>query len=258
MKNHPYHLVTYSPWPLMMSFSIFLMILSIINMFKFFSFNLILLFFFMTLMFFIQWIRDIYRESIFQGNHTIKVLKGLKLGMMLFIISEIFFFISFFWSFFHSYLCPNIEIGMMWPPKGMNIFNPMMLPLLNSIILLSSGMMLTYSHFLLINNNKMMIFYLLITILLGFFFFIIQYYEYNESSFSICDSIYGSTFYMMTGFHGFHVIIGIFMLMNSFYMMNKKYISNFHHFSFELSAWYWHFVDVVWLFLFMMIYYLPY
>nr|YP_010535225.1 cytochrome c oxidase subunit III [Megacopta bituminata]UYA97647.1 cytochrome c oxidase subunit III [Megacopta bituminata] len=253
--NHPYHLVDYSPWPI--SGSIGAMTTST-GMVLWFSSNktyLLLMGMIILVLTVMQWWRDIIRESTFQGKHTSKVTNGLKIGMILFIISEVFFFMSFFWSFFHSSLSPTVELGMMWPPKGIIVFNPMEIPLLNTMILLSSGISVTWAHHSLMENqNKQVTFSLMITVMLGMYFSIMQMYEYLESSFCISDSIYGSCFFMATGFHGIHVIIGTMFLLVSLIRHIKKHFSKSHHLGFEMAAWYWHFVDVVWLFLYISIY----
>nr|WPO01468.1 cytochrome c oxidase subunit III [Eocanthecona thomsoni] len=254
-KNHPYHLVDYSPWPLTGSIGAMTLTSGMVLWFHKNEMYLFYLGITILLLTMIQWWRDIIREATFQGHHTIKVTNGLKIGMILFIVSEIFFFISFFWGFFHSSLAPTVEIGMMWPPKGIMVFNPMEIPLLNTMILLCSGMTVTWAHHSLMNNN----YYetlksLMITVILGIYFTILQAYEYKEASFCISDSIYGSCFYMATGFHGIHVMIGTIFLTICLLRHIKCHFSSNHHFGFEAAAWYWHFVDVVWLFLYISIY----
>nr|QSZ78281.1 cytochrome c oxidase subunit III [Leptocimbex praiaformis] len=253
--NHPFHLVDYSPWPLLSSFSTMILLMGSIKWFHYNNHNLMFLGITLTLMIMFQWWRDIIRESTFQGNHTTSVMNGLQWGMILFIISEILFFTSFFWAFFHSSLSPNIEIGSLWPPKGIKPFNPMHIPLLNTIILITSGMTITWSHHSIMNNNKKeALKSLKITVILGILFTMLQAYEYNEASFSIASSIYGSTFFMATGFHGIHVLIGTTFLFVNLMRLKNNHFSIFHHFGFEASAWYWHFVDVVWLFLYISVY----
>nr|YP_009241024.1 cytochrome c oxidase subunit III [Shijimiaeoides divina]AMK46123.1 cytochrome c oxidase subunit III [Shijimiaeoides divina] len=253
--NHPYHLVNYSPWPLTSAIGSLTLVTGMVKWFHNFNMNLLLLGYMIIILSMYQWWRDIYRESTFQGNHTIMVCKGLRWGMILFIISEIFFFISFFWAFFHSSLSPNIEIGSNWPPMNIMSFNPFQIPLLNTIILISSGLTVTWAHHSLMENNySQMTQSLMITIMLGIYFSILQGYEYLESSFSIADSIYGSTFFMATGFHGIHVIIGTTFLFICLLRHINNHFSMNHHFGFEAAAWYWHFVDVIWLFLFISIY----
>nr|YP_010535103.1 cytochrome c oxidase subunit III [Aelia sibirica]UYA97070.1 cytochrome c oxidase subunit III [Aelia sibirica] len=254
-KNHPYHLVDYSPWPLTGSIGAMTVTSGMVLWFHKNEMYLFYLGLAILLLTMIQWWRDIIREATFQGHHTIKVTSGLKIGMILFIISEIFFFISFFWSFFHSSLAPAVEIGMTWPPSGIMVFNPMEIPLLNTMILLCSGMTVTWAHHSLMNNNHLETTKsLIMTVMLGMYFTILQAYEYMEASFCISDSIYGSCFYMATGFHGLHVIIGTIFLMVCLMRHMKCHFSMNHHFGFEAAAWYWHFVDVVWLFLYISIY----
>nr|YP_010852969.1 cytochrome c oxidase subunit III [Pseudocoladenia festa]WGM81148.1 cytochrome c oxidase subunit III [Pseudocoladenia festa] len=255
MMNHPYHLVDYSPWPLTGAIGTMTFVTGLVNWFHNFNMNLLILGYFIIILTMYQWWRDICREGTFQGKHTISVLNGLRWGMILFIISEVFFFISFFWAFFHSSLSPNIEIGAIWPPANIIPFNPFQIPLLNTIILITSGVTVTWAHHALMENNfsqtKQS---LMITIMLGIYFTILQAYEYYEAPFTIADSIYGSTFFMATGFHGIHVIIGTLFLLTCLIRHLFSHFSNKHHFGFEAAAWYWHFVDVVWLFLYISIY----
>nr|AML26800.1 cytochrome c oxidase subunit III [Leiodidae sp. BMNH 1274772] len=254
-KNHPFHLVDISPWPILSALSVMTMMIGLIKWFHLFKNNLFFLSIFITMLIMYQWWRDVTRESTFQGLHTKKVVLGLKWGMILFITSEVFFFISFFWSFFHSSLSPSIEIGMQWPPMGIITFNPIQIPLLNTLILLTSGLTITWTHHSIIENNYLQsIQSLMITVILGIYFTILQAYEYNESPFTISDSIYGSSFFMATGFHGLHVLIGTSFLLICLIRLWKTHYSSMHHFGFEAAAWYWHFVDVVWLFLYISIY----
>nr|AND96634.1 cytochrome c oxidase subunit 3 [Drepanocerus kirbyi] len=254
-KNHPFHLVDVSPWPLFGALSAMITMIGIIKWFHSFNPNLFFLGTLITLMIMYQWWRDIVREGTFQGLHTFQVTMGLRWGMILFITSEIFFFISFFWAFFHSSLSPSIEIGTMWPPKGIIPFNPLQIPLLNTLILLTSGLTVTWAHHSLIENNYTQTLQgLLLTVILGIYFTILQAYEYMEAPFSISDSVYGSSFFMATGFHGIHVIIGTTFLLVCLIRHLYNHFSSIHHFGFEAAAWYWHFVDVVWLFLYITIY----
>nr|YP_009695405.1 cytochrome c oxidase subunit 3 [Diaphanes mendax]QEJ81635.1 cytochrome c oxidase subunit 3 [Diaphanes mendax] len=254
-KNHTYHLVEISPWPLLGGFSAMTFLIGMIKWFHLYSNNLLMISLISMMLIMYQWWRDISRESSYQGLHTIKVLKGLRWGMILFIVSEIFFFISFFWSFYHSSLSPSIEIGMIWPPKSIIPFNPLQIPLLNTLILISSGISVTWTHHSLMENNySETIQSLMITIILGIYFTMLQGYEYFMSSFSMTDSVYGSTFFLATGFHGLHVIIGTTFLTICLYRLIINQLSSYHHFGFEAAAWYWHFVDVVWLFLYVSIY----
>nr|YP_011010685.1 cytochrome c oxidase subunit 3 [Halobates matsumurai]WPW47365.1 cytochrome c oxidase subunit 3 [Halobates matsumurai] len=254
-SNHPFHLVDPSPWPLTGSIGAMTMTSGMVMWFHMKNPMLMMTGILILLLTMIQWWRDIVREGTYQGKHTIMVTNGLKWGMILFIISEIFFFISFFWAFFHSSLAPTIEIGMTWPPKGIKTFNPMDIPLLNTTILLSSGITITWAHHSIMNkNHSQTISGLFLTVTLGIYFTMLQAYEYLESPFTISDSVYGSCFFMATGFHGIHVIIGTTFLLVCLIRTMKFHFSNKHHFGFEAAAWYWHFVDVVWLFLYISIY----
>nr|AVC55948.1 cytochrome coxidase subunit III [Ips sexdentatus] len=254
-QNHPFHLVDQSPWPLVTSFSVFTMLMGTIKWFHLYDNSLFLGGLALTSLSSFQWWRDITREGTFQGHHTLKVVNGLRWGMILFITSEIFFFIAFFWAFFHSSLSPSVELGLNWPPKGITPFNPLEIPLLNTLILLTSGLTITWSHHSLMeNNSKQAIQSLLLTVILGFYFSCLQAYEYIEAPFTIADSVYGSTFFMTTGLHGLHVLVGSTFLFVCLIRMIKNHFSATHHFGFEAAAWYWHFVDVVWLFLYISIY----
>nr|UZT67594.1 cytochrome c oxidase subunit 3 [Saphonecrus sp. ZJUH 20220015] len=257
--NHPYHLVTLSPWPILTSLSIFITLISTIMMFNYKNFILLNLGMTTVLLCSYQWWRDITRESTFQGLHTKNIYTLLKSGMFLFIISELLFFISFFWTYFHSSLSPNIEIGSIWPPKNISQFDPYEIPLLNTIILLSSGVTITYSHYSILMNKKFKsLIMLMITIILGLMFTSIQFYEYLMAPFCLSDSIYGSLFFMTTGFHGLHVIIGSLFLLTMFFRMLNNQTSKFHHYGFEAASWYWHFVDVIWIIVYSMIYWWNY
>lgn len=263
---HPFHLVTFSPWPILISLRILNNLILSINWFNYSIFNLFKLNLFIyplslisTILCINIWWRDVIRESTFQGCHTFFVYKNLRFGIFLFITSEILFFFSFFWAYFHSSLSPTIEIGQLWPPYGIIPFNPFDIPLLNTIILISSGLTITWSHHSIIYSKLLeRKFSLFITIFLGLFFTLTQIFEYYESPFSISDSIYGSTFFIATGFHGLHVIIGSIFLIICFMRIINLQFSSIHHFGFEAAAWYWHFVDVVWLFLYISIYWWRY
>nr|APX40634.1 cytochrome c oxidase subunit 3 [Colaspidema barbarum] len=254
-KNHPFHLVDISPWPILGSFSAMITMMGLIKWFHFYNNNLLLLGLLSVSLIMYQWWRDIIRESTYQGLHTMKVTLGLRWGMILFITSEVFFFISFFWGFFHNSLAPSIEIGLMWPPKGIQTFNPIEIPLLNTLILLTSGLTVTWAHHSLMENNyNQTLQGLFLTVILGLHFTMLQAYEYMEATFTIADSVYGSSFFMATGFHGLHVIIGTTFLLVCLIRHYMNHFSSTHHFGFEAAAWYWHFVDVVWLFLYISIY----
>nr|WHN78750.1 cytochrome c oxidase subunit III [Hyalurgus flavipes] len=254
-SNHPFHLVDYSPWPLMASLGAMTTVSGLVKWFHQYDISLFLLGNIITILTVYQWWRDVSRESTFQGIHTYMVITGLRWGMILFIMSEILFFVSFFWAFFHSSLSSSIELGVIWPPLGIYSFNPFQIPLLNTVILLTSGITVTWAHHSLMENNHSQATQgLFFTVILGIYFTMLQAYEYIEAPFTIADSIYGSTFFMSTGFHGIHVLIGTtFLLICLIRHLNNHFSMN-HHFGFEAAAWYWHFVDIVWLFLYISIY----
>nr|YP_008083592.1 cytochrome c oxidase subunit III [Rhizomys pruinosus]AGN48976.1 cytochrome c oxidase subunit III [Rhizomys pruinosus] len=254
-QTHAYHMVNPSPWPLTGALSAFLMTSGLTMWFHFNSIFLLLTGLFANILTMYQWWRDIIREGTFQGHHTPVVQKGLRYGMVLFIISEVFFFAGFFWAFYHSSLAPTHELGGYWPPAGITPLNPFEVPLLNTAVLLASGVTITWAHHSLMEGHRSNMNYaLLLTILLGLYFTILQASEYYETPFTISDGIYGSTFFMATGFHGLHVIIGTTFLLTCLFRQLNFHFTSKHHFGFEAAAWYWHFVDVVWLFLYVSIY----
>lgn len=254
-KEHSFHIVDQSPWPLTGAIAAMTLTSGITKWFNEYKIDLFLLGVIILIITCIQWWRDIKRESTFQGLHTSIVAKGIRWGIILFITSEVLFFFSFFWAFFHRRLSPTMELGLQWPPVGVTPFNPIQVPLLNTIILLASGVTVTWAHHRIIeNNHSQAISRLIITVILGIYFTFLQALEYWEASFTISDSTYGATFFVATGFHGLHVIIGTSFLLVCLARLSNNHFSKRHHFGFEAAAWYWHFVDVVWLFLYMSIY----
>lgn len=256
-RIHPFHMVNPSPWPIVSSFSLLTLALSSVLMFQGYRYGL--LFFIIGILSvvgsMILWFRDVISESTYEGFHTSVVRSGINIGVILFIISEVFFFISIFWAYFHSALSPTVEIGVEWPPKGITSINPWELPLLNTVILLSSGSAVTYAHHSLIRGNRRgTIVGLLVTILLAVLFTVLQYVEYREATFTISDSVFGSCFYLGTGFHGLHVIVGTLFLLVGLWRVWNYQLTEDHHLGLESGILYWHFVDVVWLFLFVAIY----
>jgi len=256
-QKHPFHLVDPSPWPIFASFAAFVTALGAALYMHSYSGggNVLLSGVALLLYSMFVWWRDIVRESTYQGHHTVLVQLGLRYGMLLFIVSEIMFFVAFFWAFFHSSLSPTIEIGAVWPPKGIEVLNPWGVPFLNTVILLSSGAAVTWAHHAIIVGNRLhSILSLIVTVVLAAIFTGFQVLEYQEAPFTISDGIYGSTFYLATGFHGFHVFVGTLFLLVCLIRLIQSHFTKKHHFGFEAAAWYWHFVDVVWLFLFVSIY----
>ncbi len=258
MRKHPYHLVDPSPWPLLASVACLVTTLGGVMYMHSYAGGGVFLASGIGMIIYSMcvWWRDVIRESTYQGHHTSAVQVGLRYGMILFIASEIMFFLAFFWAFFHSSLAPTVEIGAVWPPKGIQVLNPWEIPFLNTIILLSSGASVTWAHHaILAGYQKQGVAALAVTIALAVVFTGFQGYEYMEAPFTIADGVYGSTFYLATGFHGFHVIVGTLFLAVCLYRLFSHHFTKRHHFGFEAAAWYWHMVDVVWLFLFVSIYY---
>ncbi len=204
---------------------------------------------------FFSWWRDVIREGEYKGDHTPVVQLGLRYGMALFIASEVMFFVAWFWAFFNASLFPKEAIGGVWPPKGVETLDPWHLPFVNTLILLLSGTTVTWAHHAMQEGDRQgLIQGLMVTVLLGLSFTSVQAYEYAHAAFHFKDGIYSSTFYMATGFHGAHVIIGTIFLLVCLFRAIAGHFKPEHHFGFEAAAWYWHFVDVVWVFLFFCIY----
>ena len=260
-ETHPFHLVGKSPWPMFTSLSALTVCSSLISFMSYIdgSYNYLIFSFLGLLLILFSWFSDIEAEATYKGYHTKAVQRGLTLSVILFILSEVMFFFSFFWAFFHSSLAPSIFIGGVWPPKGIQPLHTEYIPLLNTVILLFSGVTVTTTHKLLVTygtlnsdfylnlinsksipvkykklndrvsllvQNKFVfkesIMFLLFTLALALLFTYFQKYEYITSTFSINDSIYGSIFFLITGFHGFHVIIGTFMILVQFFKLKKK------------------------------------
>jgi cytochrome c oxidase subunit 3 len=272
--HHDYHLVDPSPWPAVGAVSAFLMALGGIawlhQMFTAapYVFGVGVL---GTIYTMIGWWRDVAREATFQGYHTRVVQISHRYGMILFIASEVMFFVAWFWAYFNTALFPadvhqvgNELIGQVtrdqflggqWPPKGLETFDPWHLPLLNTLILLTSGTTVTWAHHALLENDRQGLKWgLILTIALGLLFTSVQAYEYMHAAFNFKGNIYGATFFMATGFHGAHVIIGTTFLIVCLIRASLGHFTPTQHLGFEFCAWYWHFVDVVWLFLFVCIY----
>ena len=257
-QAHPFHLVLPSPWPVMSSISLLNLAYSGTLAIQTFTIIIsILLFSFTSLLnTMLYWFKDITTESTYLGNHTLAVQRGLFIGIALFIISETLFFIGIFWTYFHSSLSPTVELGIQWPPAGIQAIDPFEFPLLNTTILLSSGISITYAHHSIIHGNR---FYylkgLLLTVVLAIFFTVLQAVEYLASAFTISDGIFGSCFFFGTGFHGFHVIIGSIFLLFGLWRGLLYHFTQTHHLGLESSIMYWHFVDIVWIFLYISVYY---
>ncbi len=292
-KRHPYHLVDPSPLPFLLSFSILGLVFGVVIYLhqqiylNFHGFNLMVFFLITTTLLMARWWRNVIYES-FLLFHNKVVKRGLKIGFALFIVSEVMFFFGFFWAYFYNALSPSIWVGGVWPPFAIVVFNPLTLPLANTGILLTSGLTITYAHMYMSLRHK---YYYAkegigITILLALIFIYIQFQEFYYAPFSIADGIYGSTFFMITGLHGFHVIVGTIFIyicflryQPVFYYISKSNMSiakglfkilikSGGHSSyfyatklftgFITASWYWHFVDVVWIYVYIFLYVFSY
>ncbi|MSP48064.1 MAG: cytochrome c oxidase subunit 3 [Alphaproteobacteria bacterium] len=254
-QPHQYHLVDPSIWPLVGATASLVLIAGTLMWFVDKGPWVIIAGFAMVLATMFFWWRDVVNEAEHQGHHSPVVQIGLRYGMALFIVSEVMFFAAFFWAFFGNALYPTDAINNVWPPANVKTFDPFDLPFMNTLILLLSGVTVTWAHHALLENDrKGLIQGLGVTVLLGALFTGVQAYEYSHAGFAFKDGIYSTVFFMATGFHGFHVLVGTLFLLVCFFRALAGHFKPEQHFGFEAAAWYWHFVDVVWLFLFICIY----
>lgn len=257
-QAHPFHLVSPSPWPICTSFSLLSLTLSAVLFMHCFQYAIYLII--LSIVGLIKtmglWWRDVIIEATYMGNHTLAVQRGLVTGVALFIVSEAMFFLAIFWAYFHCALSPVPELGTHWPPLGIETVNPYELPFLNTIILISSGLTITYGHHSFIKGNRNgTLIGIVATIILAVVFTFLQGLEYSVSSFTISDGIFGSTFYFSTGFHGIHVLVGTAFIFVGLWRVLFYHSTDHHHLGLESGILYWHFVDVVWIFLFFSIYF---
>jgi cytochrome c oxidase subunit 3 len=261
--KHPFHILNPSPWPLLGSFSALVLAVSAVMYFHKTPILgatpgpwLLIPGFVLLLLTMFFWWRDVVRESIVEHAHTDEASHGLRIGMSLFIASEVMFFVAFFWAFFHNALGFSTNMHQ-WPPEGIAVLDAWDLPFYNTVILLTSGGTLTRAHlFIEEGNNKLAARWTFITAALGVLFLGLQVYEYGHAAFKLTEGIYPSTFYLATGFHGFHVFVGTCFLFVCGFRAQKNQFTAHKHIGFQAAAWYWHFVDVVWLFLFVWIYWI--
>ncbi|MCA3636536.1 MAG: cytochrome c oxidase subunit 3 [Methylobacterium sp.] len=268
-KNHDYHILPLSPWPFIGSVSAFVMAVGAVMWMKKMTLGGMAVGSYLTIAGLIGvlytmygWWADVVREAE-SGDHTRVVQMHHRYGMILFIASEVMFFVAWFWAYFDAAIFAGEAIqyarteltGGQWPPKGIAVFNPWELPLFNTLILLTSGTTVTWAHHALLHGDREAVKKALwLTILLGVLFSLVQIYEYSHAAFKFSGHIYGATFFMATGFHGFHVFVGTIFLAVCLARVYKGHFTPKQHLGFEFAAWYWHFVDVVWLFLFAAIY----
>ncbi len=251
---HPYHLVNPSPWPALGAVAAFALAFGGIQYMRggsawWLAPGVLLVLFTMF-----AWWRDVVREATVEHAHTDVVRHGLRVGMALFIVSEVMFFVAFFWAFFNASLGVNPSITA-WPPAGIEPLPTWDLPFFNTLVLLTSGLTLNWGHHALRHGDRRTLTKALaITVGLGILFLAGQIYEYGHAAFGFRDGVYPSVFYMATGFHGFHVFVGVCFLAVNLFRTLAGHFSPAHHVGFEAAAWYWHFVDVVWLFLFVWVY----
>ncbi|MEQ8347157.1 MAG: cytochrome c oxidase subunit 3 [Sneathiellaceae bacterium] len=253
--EHDYHLVDPSPWPAVGAIGAFVLALGFVSVMHGASVVWLAPGALIVLYTMLVWWRDVVRESQGGIDHTPVVKLGLRYGMILFIASEVMFFVAWFWAYFNAALFPTEAMGGVWPPQGIDTFDPWHLPFLNTLILLTSGTTVTWAHHATLHGDrKSFLQAMILTVILGVLFSCVQVYEYSHAEFGFRDGIYASTFYMATGFHGAHVLIGTIFLIVCLLRGYYGHFTPTKHFGFEAAAWYWHFVDVVWLFLFCAIY----
>lgn len=262
-KPHPFHIVRPSVWPIIGALAAGILatgMLLYMHGINFGSFHFGLKGVVVGLagvaaVMFVWW-KDVIFEAVQEKAHSPVTKVGLRYGMALFIASEVMFFVAFFWAFFNASLFPQEAIGFTWPPQGMEVVKPFDLPLLMTMILLLSGCTVTWAHHAILHNSQYEAVKALgLTVMLGMCFLALQIYEYAHAHFGFKDTVYASAFFMATGFHGFHVFVGTCFLVVCYFRAQKGHFTADSHFGFEAAAWYWHFVDVVWLFLFLCIYF---
>ena len=261
--NHDYHLVNPSPWPFVGSVAAFVMAVGAITWWHeilppwLFAIGLLGVLYTMF-----AWWSDVVKEAN-SGDHTPVVQMHHRYGMILFIASEVMFFVAWFWAYFDGFFnhataeqyARVAAMGGVWPPTGVELFDPFHLPLFNTLLLLTSGTTVTWAHHALLHNDrKGLVWGLVLTIILGVTFTFVQALEYSGAGFQYSGNLYGATFFMATGFHGFHVIVGSIFLTVCLIRALRGHFTPKAHLGFEFDAWYWHFVDVVWLFLFAAVY----
>ncbi len=242
-----FHILSLRLWPIIIRGAVLVIFTRLYLSIKV-GFNLLIL---ITVLVILNWFKDVRRERDLLIEHRFLNNIFFKTGMILFITSEVIFLVSFFWCYF----VVDFELGGVWPPKGIQRINPFRIPLLNTLILLSSGVLITWRHFSILNNDWFFrVVTLAATLILGVYFLYIQFEEYVDASYTFIRRGYGRIFFLATGFHGFHVLLGCFLIVGSLIRIISLVCDSFSHYNFEFSAWYWHFVDVVWLFLYIFIY----
>ena len=246
-----FHIMRLRVWPFFISIRVLLGFISLFLLIKV-KVNFFLLLIVLTVL---SWFKDVGRERDYYREHRFIRNNYFKIGIILFIRSEVMFFFSFFWCYFDFVLVVDRELGRIWPPKGVRRINPFSVPLLNTLILLSSGVIITWRHFSILEDNWLWAsFSLIVTLILGVYFLFIQWKEYYDTSYNFIRRGYGRIFFLATGFHGFHVFLGCRLILGNLSRIFQLRYDRIRHWNFEFVAWYWHFVDVVWLFLYLFVY----
>lgn len=254
-KFNPFHLVDYSPWPFLTSLSFLRFALGVITIVRTINCTPFLISIFLLIFSSFLWGRDVHREGCYEGIHNEEAITGFKVGIVIFILSECFFFLGIFWGYFHLAESPSYELGGVWPPSGIINFDPKGIPFLNTILLVSSGVSVTWSHHAIEKGEfKSRSLALFLTILLGVLFTLCQLIEYYVARFTFSCSSYSSIYFIGTGFHGTHVLIGRVLLIICLFRFSFLTVSPRHRVGFECSVWYWHFVDIVWFCLYLIFY----
>jgi heme/copper-type cytochrome/quinol oxidase subunit 3 len=255
--KHLFHVLEPSLWPFFLAFGLFFFVTGIAFSMHYVvtGYYILLVGLAMLIITSIFWFLDISREAVVKGFHTKIVRQGLKTGFLFFIASEIMLFFGFFWAFFHAALCPSIELGAIWPPVGLHVIPVFDFPLFNTFILIISGFSVTWAHRgISLGSFKEAIDGLILTVLLGLFFIFLQGLEYYESTFNLQDGVYPSVFFLLTGLHGCHVIVGVCFLFICFISLLFNHFLTNHYLRFVFAVWYWHFVDIIWILLFLSLY----
>jgi len=256
-KRHLFHLVKVSPWPFVVACSLLCFLIGLCSFMHRVNGGgfLCLLGFFSLVFCGFCWFSDVCEEATKQGYHTLAVRRSLRNGFFLFLASEIMLFFGFFWAFFHSSFNPAIDFSCLWPFAGIDVIPFYGVPFLNTLLLIFSGFSVTWAHrSTALGRYSEVIDSLLITLLLGFVFLFLQIMEYYQATYNFDDSVFACSFYMLTGLHGLHVLVGVCFLSVCFLRFLNKQFSVNHYMGFVFAIWYWHFVDIVWIALFVIIY----
>ena len=252
-----FHVLEPSLWPFFLAFGLFFFVTGIAFSMHYVvtGYYILIIGLLILIVTSIFWLTDISREAVVIGYHTKIVRQGIKLGFLFFIASEIMLFFGFFWAFFHSALCPSVEVGSLWPPSGLRVIPVFEFPLFNTFILIISGFSVTWVHRAIsLGSFKNAVDGFAITIVLGLFFVFLQGLEYYEATFNLQDGVYPSAFFLLTGLHGCHVIIGVCFLFACFMSLLSNHFLTNHYLRLVFAIWYWHFVDIVWILLFISVY----